>query len=90
MDWEVERLSTGEKQRVSLARGFADNPPVLLLDEPTSGLDAEAATAVEALIDEALSAGAHALLVSHDEAQAKRMARRALHIKDGKVGEEGL
>ena len=90
MDWEVERLSTGEKQRVSLARGFADNPPVLLLDEPTSGLDAEAATAVEALINEALSAGAHALLVSHDEAQAKRMARRALHIKDGKVGEEGL
>ncbi|MGI9481530.1 MAG: ABC transporter ATP-binding protein [Hyphomicrobiales bacterium] len=87
MDWQVERLSTGEKQRVSLARGFADNPQVLLLDEPTSGLDADATKTVEALIGEAVEAGAHALVVSHDAAQSKRLAKRALAIEDGKVGE---
>jgi len=90
MDWGVERLSTGEKQRVSLARGLADKPSVLLLDEPTSGLDADATLAVETLITEAMSEGAHVLLVSHDLEQGRRIASRALHIVDGKMEEEAL
>jgi len=87
MNWDIERLSTGEKQRISLSRGFADAPKVLLLDEPTSGLDQEATAAVETLIKNAVRAGAHAFVVSHDDAQAMRLASRALIITDGAIGE---
>jgi putative ABC transport system ATP-binding protein len=88
LDWDIERLSTGEKQRISLARGFADAPPVLLLDEPTSGLDQDATELVETMIIQAVGTGAHALVVSHDPAQAKRLASRTIVIADGTVKED--
>jgi ABC-type iron transport system FetAB ATPase subunit len=39
MDWQVARLSTGEKQRLGFLRALEDSPQVLLLDEPTAALD---------------------------------------------------
>ena len=83
LDWEVAKLSTGEKQRLALTRALLVGPRVLLLDEPTSGLDPETATKVEGLLHERLADGAAIILITHDAAQAKRMASRRLVMEDG-------
>ena len=85
--WPIARLSTGERQRLGLIRALVLEPRVLLLDEPTSGLDDAATEAVEGLIRARLAAGASALWVTHDDAQARRLARRALVCADGGVSE---
>ena len=85
-DWPVSRLSTGERQRLALVRALLTEPRVLLLDEPTSGLDGDASGQVEALLQERLEAGASALWVTHDEAQAGRVARRGLVVGMARSG----
>jgi phosphate-transporting ATPase len=88
-DWPITRLSTGERQRLGLIRALLVEPRVMLLDEPTSGLDPDAAAAAERLVIERLQAGAGALWVTHDAAQATRLAERALRMLRGGVLEEG-
>lgn len=89
MDWEVARTSTGERQRLGLARGLLDEPKVLLLDEPSSALDREATRLVESIIRQRLAErGAGAIVVTHDDAQARRLAKRRLTIRDGAVVQE--
>jgi ABC-type iron transport system FetAB ATPase subunit len=91
LDWPVERLSTGEGQRLSLIRALVQAPQVLLLDEPTAALDAEAAASVEALILASLSEGTAILFVTHNLEQAGRLARRCLRLEpDGVAREERL
>lgn len=91
MDWSLDRASTGEKQRLALMRGLLDDPAVLLLDEPTSALDERTAQAVEDHIrDRVAGHGARAILVTHDDAQAARLAQRRLCIQDGAVVEANL
>ena len=87
MNWDVPRLSTGERQRLALARVLTLTPQIMLLDEPTSGLDAETVRAVEAVLQERLEAGAGMLFVTHDEDQARRLARRCLRLSAGCVTE---
>ena len=89
LNWNVIRLSTGEKQRLALARVLERAPRVMLLDEPTSGLDAEATRAVEAALKERLEAGASILFVSHDREQMRRFAGRRLRVEAGLVREDG-
>ncbi|MEM7224407.1 MAG: ATP-binding cassette domain-containing protein [Pseudomonadota bacterium] len=89
-DWTVARLSTGERQRLALIRALVQAPKVLLLDEPTSGLDPEAAQAVEDLIAGQLLDSRGVLWVTHDGAQAARVAKRALVVADGRVCEQAL
>jgi phosphate-transporting ATPase len=89
LDWPVERLSTGEKQRLALARLLENDPRVLLLDEPTAALDPDSRTAVEGIIGERLAGGAAVLIVTHDEAQAERLAARRLTMTGGLIGEVG-
>ncbi len=86
-DWPVARLSTGERQRLGLVRAMVFEPRVFLLDEPSSGLDAEATDAMEALVGAHLERGAAALWVTHDPAQAERLARRCLDVSGGVVVE---
>ncbi len=74
MRWPVTRLSTGERQRLAFLRAIEDRPEVLLLDEPTAGLDAAAEAALEALVRERLAAGTAVVLVTHDDAQERRLA----------------
>ncbi|MYT27589.1 MULTISPECIES: ATP-binding cassette domain-containing protein [unclassified Streptomyces] len=78
-------LSGGEAQRLCLARALAVGPEVLLLDEPTSALDAASARAVEATVHHLVSTGLTVILASHNTAQARRIADRALVLRAGKL-----
>jgi phosphate-transporting ATPase len=84
-EWFVQRLSTGERQRLALVRALVLEPQVLLLDEPTSGLDPETTSAVEQIIQQRLQLGIGVIWVTHDTAQARRMAKRCLFLKAGHV-----
>ncbi|MDX1575185.1 MAG: ATP-binding cassette domain-containing protein [Kiloniellales bacterium] len=86
-DWPVARLSTGEKQRLALVRSLLMEPRALLLDEPTSGLDPDAIERVEALIRSRQDEGVSVLWVTHDRAQAGRVAGRWLEIENGALRE---
>ena len=78
---EARQLSVGEQQRVMLARALALEPSVLLLDEPTSALDPQARDAVEAaLADLRGRLSLSFVLVTHDHAQAERLAERVLRL----------
>jgi ATPase subunit of ABC transporter with duplicated ATPase domains len=78
LDQSIANLSTGERQRLALARALADEPKVLLLDEPTGALDVQAAAMVEHLINLQLQAGRIVLLASHDRGLADRLAHERL------------
>ncbi len=85
LGWSVTRLSTGEKQRLALARLLLVAPKVMLLDEPTSGLDTETIEAVEAALKQRLAAGAACILVTHAPDQARRMASRLFRVAGGRL-----
>ncbi len=87
-DWPVARLSTGERLRLALVRALVRRPKVLLLDEPTAALDLASVEAVESLMAAQLSAGLALVWVTHDAAQAGRVARRTLVVSGGEVREE--
>lgn len=85
LEWAVDRLSTGERQRLALARALVLEPSVLLLDEPTAALDDDTKGAVEGLLRGFLSTGSGILIASHERAQVARLARRELRVRDGRV-----
>ncbi|MBD3335607.1 MAG: ATP-binding cassette domain-containing protein [Candidatus Eisenbacteria bacterium] len=88
MQWDIGRLSTGERQRLGLLRLLAHEPQALLLDEPTAGLDPAAARAVESLVaDYRRERRCPVLWVSHDEAQVNRVAERAYRLEAGELTE---
>jgi ABC-type Fe3+/spermidine/putrescine transport system ATPase subunit len=83
-DSRVWTLSGGEQQRVALARALITQPRALLLDEPFSALDATLREQLRAEFRERVrEAGMAAVLVTHDEAEARAMAQRAWGMKDG-------
>jgi len=87
---DVANLSGGEAQRVSVARTLANSPVVLLLDEPTSALDEAAKRDVETAIQIVVSNhGLTCVMVTHDLAQAIRVAQRALLLESGRIVREG-
>jgi ABC-type sulfate/molybdate transport systems ATPase subunit len=87
LDWPVARLSSGERQRLALARALARAPRALLLDEPTGALDEEARALVEAILRRQLEAGTSILLVTHDPSQAERLAARIVRVANGRLVE---
>jgi len=87
---DVATLSGGEAQRVSLARALANSATVLLLDEPTSALDDEAKAEVEALLVQVVRQNRlTCVMVSHDRAQAARLADRVMLLKGGRLEKIG-
>jgi len=78
-------LSGGEQQRLALARALATNPQVLLLDEPTASLDAATTFQIETLLEKARASGIKIFLVTHDIAQARRLADDVMFMHAGKL-----
>jgi putative ABC transport system ATP-binding protein len=89
-DRDASKLSVGEQQRVMLARALALEPRVLLLDEPTSALDQDAREAVEGTLRRLQARTAISLVVvTHDTAQARRLADNVVRIESGRVIAQG-
>lgn len=85
-DRDVTNLSGGEAQRVSIARALANSPLVLLLDEPTSALDEVAKSGIETLIQDIIrESRLTCVMVTHDTAQALRMATRVMLMEHGRA-----
>jgi phosphate transport system ATP-binding protein len=82
------RLSGGQQQLLCLARALAINPDVLLLDEPTSALDPNATESIEALI-RTLVPRLSVVIVTHNLAQAGRIADRTIFLNQGRMVEHG-
>ncbi|MCH9809070.1 MAG: ATP-binding cassette domain-containing protein [Alphaproteobacteria bacterium] len=80
-------LSGGEQQRLSLARALATNPQVLLLDEPTASLDPASVMTIERIVKDASGRGIKIIFVTHDLAQAKRIADEVVFLHQGRVAE---
>lgn len=74
--WLIQRLSTGERQRLGLVRALMLPSRVLLLDEPTSALDATSTAIVELIVAERISSGTGVIWSTHDRAQAHRVGSR--------------
>jgi putative ABC transport system ATP-binding protein len=82
------QLSGGEQQRVAIARGLVNRPPVILADEPTAPLDSERALAVIRILNEMAAQFRTAIIVvTHDEKIIPTF-RRIYHIRDGVTHEE--
>ena len=82
------QLSGGEQQRVAIARGLVNRPPVILADEPTAPLDSERAMAVIRILNEMARKFETAIIVvTHDEKIIPTF-KRIYHIRDGVTHEE--
>jgi putative ABC transport system ATP-binding protein len=82
------QLSGGEQQRVAIARGLVNRPPVILADEPTAPLDSERAMAVIRILNEMANRFETAIIVvTHDEKIIPTF-KRIYHIRDGVTHEE--
>jgi len=80
---EARTLSGGELQRMCLARTLVTQPETLLLDEPTSALDAQPKQVFEATACHLAAQGITIIWVTHDDAQAARVADRIYQLRDG-------
>lgn len=80
-------LSTGNKQRLAVARALLSNPPVLLLDEPTRSLDPLAAARLRSIISQLVKVQPHVsiLLTSHNLNEVEELCERVAIISQGKI-----
>jgi putative ABC transport system ATP-binding protein len=80
---EARTLSGGELQRMCLARTLVTQPGTLLLDEPTSALNAQPKQVFEATARHLAAQGITIIWVTHDDAQARRIADRICQLRGG-------
>jgi putative ABC transport system ATP-binding protein len=90
LDRRADDLSGGEAQRMCLARALAAGPEVLLLDEPTSSLDEASRELVESTGRRLADGGVPLVWVTHDRAQAERIADRMVLVEAGRARPRGV
>ena len=86
-DQAARLLSGGEAQRLALARALATGPEVLFLDEPTASLDPSSVLAIEEIVRETAATGVRVVFVTHDIAQARRLADEVAFMCSGRLVE---
>lgn len=89
LDRRSSTLSTGQKQRVNLARSLVHDPPVLLLDEPTRGLDVFGCQVVFDFIGRLRDSGKSLILCTHRIEEAERVCDRFGLVHRGRLVHEG-
>ena len=83
-------LSSGQKNRVALAKAFINDPEIRRLDEPTASLDPDVGDYVRGFIENyASNEGATILLASHNMNEVERLCYEVLMIKDGEIIDKG-
>jgi iron complex transport system ATP-binding protein len=88
-DKGINRISSGERQLVVIARSLVQQPSVILLDEPLNHLDLSHQQQVLSLLGELHSEGISVVLVAHDLNQAALVCERMLVFADGRLVEDG-
>lgn len=88
-DKKVEELSTGMKQKISLAVSMVHDPDIVVFDEPTTGLDVVTARSVLDYLKELKSKGKTIIISTHIMSEAEKLCDRLLVIVDGKKVAEG-
>ncbi len=84
-DQLCDRMSTGQKQRISIARAIVHEPPILLFDEPTAGLDILAAQTVLEFLESARQNQKTIVFSTHNMNEVERLADRATIVNQGEV-----
>ncbi len=84
-----DKLSTGQKQRVNIARTILHDPPVLFFDEPTAGLDVVLSQTVMEFIEEARDMGKTIIFSTHIMSEVERLCDHLAIIDKGKLHGEG-
>jgi cell division transport system ATP-binding protein len=83
-------LSTGEQQRVGIARAVVTRPKVLLADEPTGNLDPELSRDIMKLFEQFNQVGTTVIVASHDRDLIESMGRRIIELDRGAIVRDGL
>ena len=83
----ARRLSSGEQQRLALARALAREPEVFFLDEPTASLDPASTKAVEDIVRATAASGVKIVMATHDLGQARRLAGDVVFLVGGRLVE---
>ena len=89
LDKQCGTLSSGQKQRVSIARAVVADPPVVVLDEPTATLDPLASSGILELVRASRARGRAVLFSTHRMEEAEYLCERLLFLRAGKVVAEG-
>lgn len=84
-DDRVETYSRGMRQRLHLARGLVNDPPVLFLDEPSTGMDPVAAHEFRSIVRQLQAEGRTVFITTHDMAEAEALCDRVTFIDRGRL-----
>ena len=83
-------LSSGQKNRVSLAKALINDPEILFLDEPTASLDPDVGDYIRGFIEDyASNKGATILLASHNMSEVERLCHEVMMMKNGEIIDKG-
>ena len=80
-----DQLSGGEQQRVSIARAFVSQPPILIADEPTGNLDPETSVGIMQLLHRINRTGTTVLVATHDREMVDVMRKRVVALEAGRI-----
>lgn len=84
-DTDARVLSSGEQQRLTLARALAVQPRILVLDEPSANLDPASTAAIENVLRSIRDTGTPVVLITHDLGQARRLSDEIIFLHQGQI-----